>query len=390
MSSAAERLSAFGKPVNIRVGRLPLSCRGQQSASSGRLRTTLAAFLIWTAVGVFQALPGLLRGFHWNEFAAKMVEAWTWVLLTPVLLWIDGRLASMEQKAKRLVLFALLLSVPFSLTHTYLFSLLTYPMKAMWWNPLRDPEFGIYYFVSSWLTYSAALGILQALRYHHRLLKSRIEVEQLGRRLTETRLDMLRTQLEPHFLFNALNTISCQIPIEPKLAQEMVEDVGVLLRRSIDVKERHKIPLSQELTLLDHYLAIQRVRFGKRIDIQVAVTPDALHVEVPPMLLQPLVENAVRHGIEGRLSGGTVVVSAAPAGEHLRIRVVDDGSGLPQNWRLEDAAGVGLRVTRERLQTLYPGLREPCLSVNRRASGGTEVEIRIPMTAREGAYERNA
>jgi len=108
---------------------------------------------------------------------------------------------------------------------------------------------------------------------------------------------------------------------------------------------------------------------------------------VPPMLLQPLVENAVRHGIEGRLSGGTVVVSAGLAGEILSIKVVDDGIGLPPNWRMEDATGVGLRVTRERLQTLYPALDEPCLSVRRRESGGTAVEIRIPTTSREGGHE---
>jgi signal transduction histidine kinase len=350
---------------------------------SRRARFAAVIFLIWTAVGLFQAVPGLLRGFHWPEFIAKIAEAWTWVLLTPWLLWIDGRLAAMEQKVNRLILFSLLLSVPFSLVHTYLLGLLLYPMKAMWWNPLRDAEFGIYYFVSNWLTYIAALGILQALRYHHRLINSRLELEQLDRRLVETRLDMLRTQLEPHFLFNALNTISCQIPVHPKLAQEMVEDVGVLLRRSIDTKERHKIPLSEELSLLEHYIAIQRVRFGKRIDIQVEVAPAALRIEVPPMLLQPLVENAVRHGIEGRVSGGRVIVSGELARKGLRIRVIDDGIGLPERWRLEESTGVGLRVTRERLETLYRGVAGAYLLVRPRKGGGTEAEILIPIISGE-------
>lgn len=390
MSSAVGSLPGFSEHGDRRTAKSGAPSHGPLWHKIGGMPAVLAVLLIWTAVGIFQAIPGMLKGFHWTEFGAKIVEAWTWALLTPVLLMIDRRLASMDQRAGRLVLVSLLLSIPFSLLHTYLFSLFLYPVRAIWWNPLRDAEFGIYYFVSSWLTYSAALGILQASRYHGRLLKSQIELEKLGRRLIETRLDMLSIQLEPHFLFNALNTISCQIPTQPKLAQEMVEDVGVLLRRSIDCKERHKIPLAQELTLLEHYLAIQRVRFGKRIEFRVEVARDTLHVEVPPMLLQPLVENAVRHGIEGRVSGGVVIVSAAPAGDHLHISVTDDGIGLPLGWRWQDTKGVGLRVTRERLQTLYPGLSGPSLSIGRRDGGGTQVDVRIPMITREERYEVRA
>lgn len=384
MNGAAQPWQSFEQAGVLRAEDAP-AARASKPDWARRARSASATFLIWTAVGLFQAIPGWFRGFHEAEFIAKLAEAWTWALLTPGLLWIDRRLATMEMR--RLLLVSLLLSVPFGLAHTYLFSAFLYPMKAMWWNPLRSPDFGIYYFVGDWLTYAAAIGILQALRYHHRLLNSRVELEQLGRRLVETRLDMLRTQLEPHFLFNALNTISCQIPVDPKLAQEMVEDVGVLLRRSIDSKERHKIPLSQELALLEHYIAIQRVRFGKRIDIQVEVARDALQVQVPPMLLQPLVENAVRHGIEHRVSGGSVLVSAMVARARLRIRILDDGIGLPENWRLEDATGVGLRVTRERLETLYPVQPGSCLSVRRREGGGTEVEIEVPCESGEEDHD---
>jgi len=387
MTSAGGRLADIAEASNSGF-KSGLSWLGAaRGMITKRARPALTVLLIWTAVGVFQATPGMFRGFHWVEFVAKLVEAWTWALLTPALLQLDRRLASMEQKLKRLLLVSMLLSVPFSLAHTYLFALFLLPLKQMWWNPLRDAEFGIYYFVSNWLTYAAALGILQAFRYHHRLLNSRIELEQLHRRLSDMRLDMLSIQLEPHFLFNALNTVSCQIGPDPELAQEMLEDVGALLRRSIECKERHKVSLAHELSLLNHYLAIQRVRFGKRIDFQIEVDPGTLHVGVPPMLLQPLVENAIRHGLEGRVSGGVVAISAAPVAGELLVKVEDDGVGLPKDWRLEDAQGVGLRVTRERLQTLYSTGSRPRLSIRRRAGGGTQVEVRLPMTATDGDNE---
>jgi LytS/YehU family sensor histidine kinase len=159
----------------------------------------------------------------------------------------------------------------------------------------------------------------------------------------------------------------------------MIEDLGALLRQSLDCQDSMEISLAQELALLDHYLAIQKLRFGKRLDVRIDVEPAILSAMVPSMLLQPLIENAIRHGIESRVSGGMIAVSAEQIGDQLQINVVDDGVGLPADWRMEACAGLGVRVTRERLDALYPGTAEHGFIVSRRESGGTEVAIRIPL-----------
>jgi two-component system, LytTR family, sensor kinase len=354
---------------------------------SARIRFATLVFLAWTAVGVFQAVPETLRDFTRYVFVAKILDAWAWALLTPALLLIDRRFAAKEQSLVRLVLLFLLLSVPFSLAHTYLAGLLLYPIPQISWSPLRNSDYIAWYFAGGWATYCAVVGILQASRFYHRFLTGQLQLERVERSLVESRLNALRLHLEPHFLFNTLNAISSEVAANPVLARNMIADLGALLRRSLDCKDNAEITLAQELALLDHYLSIQRIRFGDRIVIEIDVGPDLLSAMVPSMLLQPMVENAIRHGIEGRTSGGKVVVSAFRTGDQLRLRVLDNGVGLPRGWRMETSTGHGLRVTIERLRALYPGSEEECLTIQRREGGGTEVAIRIPLhgTERYGA-----
>jgi LytS/YehU family sensor histidine kinase len=169
----------------------------------------------------------------------------------------------------------------------------------------------------------------------------------------------------------------------------MIEDLGALLRQSLDCQDRTEITLAQELALLDHYTAIQKLRFGERIEIRIDVEPATLSALVPSMFLQPLVENAIRHGLEGRLSGGTILVSARHADGQLHIRVLDDGVGLPPRWRMETSAGLGVGVTRERLKALYAEQGGHEFTISRREGGGTEAAIRIPLH-RTGAEARGA
>lgn len=192
-------------------------------------------------------------------------------------------------------------------------------------------------------------------------------------------MNALRLQLEPHFLFNTLNAISSELAANPELAREMIEDLGTLLRQSLDCQGSKKITLAQELALLDRYLAIQKLRFGDRIDVQIEVDPATLSAMVPSMFLQPLVENAIRHGLEGRLTGGSILVSAEHVDDQLHIKVIDDGVGLPSLWRIETSAGLGISVTRERLEALYSEPAEHDFTISRRKGAGTEVAIRIPL-----------
>jgi LytS/YehU family sensor histidine kinase len=290
---------------------------------------------------------------------------------------VDRRLTSVRHHVVDLIALHLMLSVPFSLVHICLAALLQYPIAEISWSPFRDGGYAMYYFLSAWMTYCAVVGLLQTLKFNRRYLTSQFELARVEKRLVETRLNVLRLQLEPHFLFNTLNAISSELAEDPQLAREMIEDLGVLLRRSLESQDCNEISLAQELALLDRYLAIQKLRFGSRIDIRVEVDPESLTAMVPSMLLQPLVENAIRHGIERRLSGGEITISTRRAGGELRINVIDDGIGLPPGWRMEASAGLGMRVTRERLEALYPG--EFRFAASRRPGGGTEVAIDIPI-----------
>jgi len=279
----------------------------------------------------------------------------------------------------KLFLFYLALSIPFTLVHSYLEALILYPFPEIWWNPFRNPTFWIYFFLGGWSTYCAFVGILQAFSYYKRFLTSQLKLERVEKRFIEARLSMLRLQLEPHFLFNALNAISSQVVVDLELGQEMIEDLGALLRGSIDCQSSAEITLAKELALLNHYLAIQKLRFGDRIDIRIDADPATLSAMVPSLLLQPLVENAIRHGIEPRVLGGMIGISAYLVGDRVRIEVQDDGVGLPPDWRLETSSGLGLRVTRERLEMLYSEAGKHHFTISPRQGGGTHVAIQIPL-----------
>jgi signal transduction histidine kinase len=344
-----------------------------------RLRPAILVVLLWTAVGLLQAAPDALKGFQWPSFAGKLIEAWCWAILTPAILLADRHLHSAQPSVPRLTIAHFLLSFPFSLAHTYISGLLEYPIEEIWWSPIRSTEFAIFYFLGGWTTYAAFVGALQALKFYNRFMTSQVELERVERRLLESHLNALRLQLEPHFLFNTLNAISSELSASPAQAREMIEDLGALLRRSLDCQDRMEITLAQELALLDHYLSIQKLRFGTRIDIRLDIEPALLSAMVPSMLLQPLVENAIRHGIEGRLSGGMVALSARRSAGFLQIEIVDDGIGLPRNWRMDACAGLGVRVTRERLEALYSNAGGNDFTICRRKGGGTKVAIRIPL-----------
>ena len=163
-----------------------------------------------------------------------------------------------------------------------------------------------------------------------------------------------------------------------RLARTMIEHLGDLLRLSLDARDRQEIPLAEELAFLDHYVAIQKIRFAENLRIEIQVAPEVKYALVPCLIVQPLVENAIRHGISRRASGGTVTVTAERGRNQVEIRVVDDGVGLPPGWTLETSSGMGLSVTRERILGLHPDGNSR-FSVRPRSGGGTEVEISLPL-----------
>jgi LytS/YehU family sensor histidine kinase len=240
------------------------------------------------------------------------------------------------------------------------FSLLTNALKGM--------------FLWSWLVYLLIVGGCLVWHYHGRLLRGQLEIERLERQFSEARLQALRMQLDPHFLFNALNTISSQVERDPRLARAMIGHLGDLLRLSLESKDKRVVTLAEELAFLDHYLAIQKIRFGENLSVTIEVDPAVNDALLPALLLQPLVENAIRHGFSRRSRGGCVTVTARGGGDQLQLRVVDDGVGLPARWSLEDSTGLGLSITRERIAGSAGRF-----SIQNRAEGGAEVTLSLPL-----------
>lgn len=230
----------------------------------------------------------------------------------------------------------------------------------------------------SWLVCFLIAGGVRDCRSCERYVATQRRVEKLERSLAESRLNLLRMQLDPHFLFNALHTISSHVERDPKLTRSMIEHLGHLLRTSLDSKDKPEVTLQEELWSLEHYLAIQRIRLGNKLRFRTEIAPEVQFAQVPSFFMQPLVENAIRHGISSRAAGGTVMVKAEGVDGRLEVRVLDDGVGLPVGWSMKTSAGLGLSITSERITSPHPDGRSR-FTVHNRVEGGTIVEISMPL-----------
>jgi sensor histidine kinase YesM len=305
-----------------------------------------------------------------------------WGLLTPVIMVVDRRLPFSGKELGRRVAVHLALSLVFTEVYFYLFTAMRAAFGVTPWSSLRISNLTsasvLGWQIWCWLVYWIIAGALQAYGYYERYMSSELRLERLEHSFAEARLNSLRMQLDPHFLFNALNTISSHVERDPKLTRRMIEHLGDLLRLSLESKDKQEVPLAEELAFLDHYLAIQKIRFGNQLKIKMQIDPEVRIASVPSLFIQPLVENAIRHGISRRAAGGTVTVQAAPVNGRLEIRVIDDGQGLPIGWSMENSQGLGLSITRERVAGLHPDGQNRFV-VRNREEGGTEVEISLPL-----------
>jgi len=319
--------------------------------------------------------------FHCGTFTSAithLIDVWLWGLLVPFVLAADRRLPFSDKQLHLRIVAHMLMSIPFVSIHVAIEAVIEYQFKDITWNPFRTSEYVYYYFLGGIVSYFAVSGAIIAYRYYSRYQKSQLRLLQMEKRFLEAHLHNLRMQLEPHFVANALNAISSEIDRDPSCARQLIENIGVLLRLSHEYKDRQLIPLIEELAVLEHYLAIQKVRFGERLRVRIKVAQNVRYALVPSFLLQPLAENAVRHGLEPTLSRGTITISARRVDGDVRIKVIDDGVGLPPGWWLhETTTGQGLTITRERLAAIYPD-QKGHLTVSSRRRRGTQVQISIP------------
>ncbi len=300
----------------------------------------------------------LLRGLPWSQALQWSIPRWyAWGLLTPFVFWIDKRLHGMQSPVARFAL-----HVPLGIAFTLLsivLRLVARPLRGAPWPP-DIGEFFLDRFYSDLLIYAVIAGVSMSRDYaaqvrqrERQAAELALQTADLERRLVESRLQSLRAQLQPHFLFNALNTISAFTETDPQTARRLMGQLGDLLRASLTHANRPLVTLGEELTFLDDYLAIESARFEGRIAVSVKADDDLLKVMVPSFLFQPLVENAIRHGVAPRVSGGRVDVTADsprcrvdPARPRRRRRVAGGlavrtgrGRGPPQR-RVETGAPV--------------------------------------------------
>jgi LytS/YehU family sensor histidine kinase len=225
------------------------------------------------------------------------------------------------------------------------------------------------------MTYLFLIGVAYALAYRHEADEHEVNTAHLEMRLVEAQLQSLQRQLHPHFLFNTLNTISGLIRSDPDGADKMIDRLGDLLRMTLHKSSIQEVPLKEELDVLEKYVEIEQTRFGNRLNIQMHIPSDTLHAQVPSLLLQPLVENAIRHGIAPNARPGSIVVTAILEETELLLQIRDSGDGLPPDRLMALNRGVGLDNTRARLEHLYRGKYQFTFANLER---GLCVTIRIP------------
>jgi two-component system LytT family sensor kinase len=382
----------------------------QQALPADRSTRWWQALAFWTLVVLVSSTRGDVRAGTgtWLDALQVSIAYWSiWALLCPLILRLDRWLPiGRDPIGKRLPL-RLLLHVPLSLIVTVLHAFLAFALGALLQlirtgspdasasrtsffpidvSPIISmslPEaFGRAATSWSLIIYWAIVSIAIALDYQRHAADRRIKALELEKLLAESRFDTLRTRLHPHVLFNALNAISAHVETDPRQARWILEQFGSMLRLSLEHDREPEIPLERELAYVECYLDLQKVRFEERFDVITKVDPDVLDAYVPTFILQPLVENALRHGVLTRTTPGQILIEAWRENGSLRLSVRDDGPGLPADWDAAGGSGVGLTNTRERLHRLYG--KDQSLDIAAAPGSGVHVALTLPFRKTRG------
>lgn len=346
-------------------------------------------FIAWVGATIlsvliaYQNLPaiqqaGLPLGFP-DLLLRELVVWYSWLLVFPVLYYLAWRFpVTGERRWWHLVLhvllaplFVLLVVALFTWARFAFFPQYTLMPEA----PLSDSVFIVFrsFFAFFLMVYASMVAALQAWRQGVERRQHTLAQAKLEAMLQESRLENLRAQLDPHFLFNALNAISSLVGRDPVRARQMIAKLSSLLRLSLGQETRGLIPLARELEMLGVYLEIQRLRFGDRLRVALDIEEGVEHALVPQLLLQPLVENAIHHGLERRPEAGRIGLHIRAENSRLRIVVTDDGPGFPEEVRER----VGLGNARARLALHFGD--NASIECSNRPAGGAHVAIEMPL-----------
>lgn len=357
--------------MNIRLGSTPI-----------RLTHYLGA---WSAVVVVFALQGFvhdaINGHTWSIFDYlrwSMIQWFTWAALAPLVF----RLAERYPLQAPLRVRALGTQLALSAGVTFLAIMIGTVISSL---HARDPlavqfwQFTSKHVATGLLTYWALFAIRQALHFHAEKTQRDIEANRLAAELAQSRLLALKSQLQPHFLFNTLHAIVTLLDEDKRSAEDMLLRLSDLLRAFLEDYDGQEISLRQELTLIELYLGIQRTRFKDRLTTQIYIAPDTLDCAVPSLLLQPIVENAIRHGIGQRVGADCIEIESRREGDTLCLDVRNRNSTLAGASSEAAGHGIGLSNTRLRLQELYGDAAQ--IRLDMIWPQGVACRIRVPFRA---------
>ncbi|HEX3248600.1 MAG TPA: histidine kinase [Pyrinomonadaceae bacterium] len=347
---------------------------------------------VWAMLGVIYAGPiyfevraeGMGHA-AWRIFSWGILTWLAWAPLTPVIIWLARSYSLVEDAWKRNLLIHLPAFLLISALHSAAGTAITLSIKPF--DNMGDSPFAFWprflsrlkgSFGPDLLIYSAVIGVYYAFDYYHKYREREFLASRLEAQLAQAQLDSLRMQLHPHFLFNTLNSIVGLVrDNKNSAAVSMLVGLSDLLRHALEHSARHEVELREELNFIKLYLKIQEMRFSDRLQVEFDIDPATTRALVPNLILQPLTENALRHGIGRSADSGLVGISSALTNGHLRLTVYDNGAGLPDDWQMKGSTGIGLANTVARLQQLYDDNHE--FDIRNREGGGVEVVIQIPM-----------
>src|SRR5262245_46459439 len=317
-------------------------------ASSERWRRALIFAALWTLLGLFLGSKLIVEhriyGHPYPWFKALwwwLMEAYTWGLLSLVVARVCRRLAALRSTWPRQVISHLLMGSALSVVQGVVAT--TAGLIETWAKGWPPTPVGAYsfpnalkmtvanHFHTNLLVYAAIVVAWHALDYYREWRAREIQAAALAAQLAQAQLQALKMQLQPHFLFNTLNSISALNHEDPKAANRMIARLSELLRLSLENDGAQEVPLHQELDFLKRYLEIQQIRFGERLNVRYDVEPSTMDARLPNLLLQPLVENAIQHGIVPFSAGGEIHIQASRENGLLCLRVADNGPGLPRS-----------------------------------------------------------
>jgi two-component system LytT family sensor kinase len=367
------------------------------------LRNYAWYFLVWTVIGLFFFSQAVTQKFvsheptpWWHYLVSWMVGVHIWALLTPFIVWLARRFPIERRNWLRRTALHLIVSVVISLSQLAVEGAILYRLGVF---PTFMTGFVPTYlflliigFHQGVVTYFMVLGIEYGISYYRQYqertqqaLRLELKTSELKQQLAHAQLGALKMQLQPHFLFNTLNAIMVLVRQQKGgQAEEMLARLSDLLRCVLEDVEAQEVPLRRELEYLQLYLSIEQVRFPDRLHAEISADTAIQDAAVPQMGLQPIVENAIRHGIGQSSSAGRIQITAARASDRLVIKVEDDGPGLADET-LSHSGGIGLANTRARLQQLYGDAAS--LSVENGERGGAVVTMVLPYRLAPGTSE---